>query len=291
MKNSKILFTALAGLTISTGSHAAIIAPYTADADTLHLYHLDDPGSGSSVDDSAGSINLSKQNGATLANAGFAGFDTAGNTNAAINSIIRSSVNSPGPIVAPTGAGGAFTYEAMINVSQATSGNQMIFAMDANSNADRSFQFRINNAKLSFFNLKEGFLTSYATDIPTTGSDAFAANEWFHVAVTYNGNQNTADNLNLYWTRVDASRTEANLLSSHNMAEDLSTTALAVYGVGNDFRTVGSGNESNLDGSIDEVRISGVARGAGDMLFTIPEPSATALLGLSGVAFILRRKR
>lgn len=294
MTTTTTITSITASLALSAGiSQATIIAPYTADADTLHLYHLDDSNTGSTVADSAGSINLSKQNNATLGNSSFTGFGTSGNTSAANNSIIRSSVVSPGPIVAPVGVGGAFTYEAMINVSQASSGNQDIFTLDANANANRSFLFRINNANLQFFNLLEGATLSHSIAVPTTGDDAFVANEWFHVAVTYNGNENTTDNLKLYWTHVDESRTEANLIGSFTMVNDLSTTALGIYGIGNNFRTVGSGNVSSLDGSIDEVRISGIARGAGDMLFTttIPEPSAFALFGFGGLALALRLRR
>ena len=67
-----------------------------------------------------------------------------------------------------------------------------------------------------------------------------------------------------------------------------------VFGIGNAFRTVGSGVTANLEGSIDEVRISGIERGADDMLFTtapVPEPSTTLLMGLGGLALILRRRK
>ena len=76
------------------------------------------------------------------------------------------------------------------------------------------------------------------------------------------------------------------------MVGDLSTTAKATYGIGNAFRTAGTaGVSANLEGSIAEVRISGIARGAGDMLLTAPKPSSTALPGLGGLALILRRRR
>lgn len=284
------LATLTLGLMAGTAAQAAITGPYTADSDTLHLWHFDSASTANTVSDAVGTNRtLSKQSGATLGNAGFTGFGSAGNTSAAPNTIFRTSVSSPGPIVAPVGTGGAFTYEAMINIST-TNGSQQIVAMDNNSNATRSFWFRIVNGQLSFFNLLQNDIISYTTALPTVGdADAFVANEWFHAAVTYNGNENTDDNLKLYWTRVDESRTEANLLATHNMKNDVSTTATAVIGVGNAFRTVGSGVTANLEGSIDEVRLSGVERGAGDFIF-VPEPSSLALFGLGGL-LIARRRR
>jgi hypothetical protein len=279
------------GLLLGNLAQGAVVAPYAVDSNTLHLWHFDRDDIGSPVNSldsvTTGAVNVGNQNGATWGNASFSGFDRAGNTSAAANSIIRGATTALRN--AQVGAGGGFTYEAIINTTT-MSGNQTIFAMDANANANRIHLFRFNNNNLQFFNLLEGATASYSTPIPTDGADAYVANEWFHVAVTYNGNENTADNLRLYWTRVDASRTEANLIGSHQMVNDLSTTAQAVFGIGNDYRTTGSGNTSNLEGSIDEVRLSGIARGADEMLFTIPEPS-TALLGALGALALLLRRR
>lgn len=281
------------GLLLGAAAQGAIVAPYLVDSDTLHLWHFDlDQGATATTAPDAvspGGVGVSNQSGSTWGNTSFPGFDRAGNTGAAANSIIRSSATAANLQPAQVGAGGAFTYEAIISTTT-MSGNQTIFAMDANANANRIHLFRFNNNNLQFFNLLEGATASYSTPIPTTGVDAYVANEWFHVAVTYDGTANTAGNLKLYWTRVDASRTEANLIGSHQMVNDLSTTAEAVFGIGNDFRTTGSGNVSNLEGSIDEVRLSGIARGADQMLFAIPEPS-TALLGALGGLILLRRRR
>jgi hypothetical protein len=285
------LTTGLAAvLGISMISSAAIVGPYdTTDPDTLHLWHFDEGSGGSLAYDAvAGGIPVSKQSGATLGNAGFTGFGKAGNTSAASNAILRSSVNSPGLIPAPVGAGGAFTYEALINVSRIDV-SQQIFAMDSNNtNSKRPFWFRVVNGSLNFYNLGDEF-TSISVTIPTTGDDAFVADEWFHAAVTYNGDDGAENNLKFYWTRVDASRTEANLIGSSSM-NDLSTTATAVYGIGNAFRTVGSGVTANLEGSIDEVRISGVARGADEFIFAVPEPASFAT-GLVGITMLAGRRR
>jgi len=165
--------------------------------------------------------------------------------------------------------------------------------MDNNdTNANRPFQFRIDGGNLRLINIAGSTIEQMVTTIPTSGPDAFVADEWFHVAATYNGIENTADNFKLYWTRVDSSRTEANEILSTLMVEDLSGTS-ATFGVGNDYRTSGSGNTNNFGGLIDEVRISGTARAADEMLFTIPEPSTLLLasLGVLGLGFKHRRRR
>jgi hypothetical protein len=286
-------FSALTALTAAAlagpAAQGVIIGPYTVDSDTLHLWHFDqdDTGSPSNSQDAVnpGGVAVSNQNGATWGNPSFTGFDRAGNTSAADTSIIRSSVNTLRSV--PVGANGAFTYEAMINITT-SSGSQQIFAMDQNSNtpSDRPFFWRIINGEISFQNIGNGNVDSRVV-IPTTGDDAFVANEWFHVAVTYDGNDDVAGNLKFYWTRVDDSRTEANLIGT-GTGRDL--TGTAVYGIGNAYRTVGSGVNANLEGSIDEVRLSGVARGADEFIFAVPEPSSLALIGLGGL-LIARRLR
>ena len=61
--------------------------------------------------------------------------------------------------------------------------------------------------------------------IPTTGPDAIVSNSWYHVAVAYNGDENTADNITFYWTLLDTSRTNANVIGSTSMQFDLPTAS------------------------------------------------------------------
>jgi hypothetical protein len=174
--------------------------------------------------------------------------------------------------VPPVGTGGAFTYEALIKVSTISAGIQQIFAMEGNGGAaERPFQFRVSPGELQFVNIAgaSGVDGDNNATIPTTGPDAFVPNEWFHVAVTYDGNENTADNLKLYWTRVDAARTEANLIGSFTLVDDLTTANTTVYSVGNDGRT-GGAVDKNIEGLVDEVRISGTARSANQFIFFDP---------------------
>ena len=114
---------------------------------------------------------------------------------------------------------GAFTVEALVWIGfdpaknfgpTASGGNDrqtacQIMTGEGNANANRVFQFRItpigSNAggnttvNLEFNNLHLGAspnvqLMSFA--IPTTGPDAIVSNNWYHVAVVYNGAENTA---------------------------------------------------------------------------------------------------
>lgn len=63
---------------------------------------------------------------------------------------------------------------------------------------------------------------------------------------------------------MDASRTQANEILSTSMVEDLSGID-TVFGVANEYRAA---QDNNLEGLIDEVRVSNIARAAGDMLFS-----------------------
>ena len=267
-------------------SRGALIAPYTPDADTLHLWHLDEADPGPASDTGNGTtFPLGPTGGASLGAASYSGFGTAADTSGAVAEGFSSAAAVP--VADVVGAGGAFTFEAMIRTTNITNIQQIVSMDNAAANNLRPFQFRIDAGQLRFINIGGSGVEQILTLIPTTGPDAFVADEWFHAAVTYNGNENTADNIKLYWTRVDPSRTQANEIFSTTMLEDL-TGNDTVFGVGNEYR---SAQDNNMNGLIDEVRISGIARGAGDMLFGIPEPSSVTLVGLGVLALLGRRRR
>lgn len=271
----------------------AVVAPYTPDANTLHLWNFDQSGSGpvTPVAGVTGSFDLtldgsSPETSSTLGATAYPGYGTAGDTTAGTGAGFRGAAV---PITSVTGANGAFTFEAMIRTGNISS-LQMVISMEGNNNAtERPFQFRISGGDLNFINISGGGNDPSAT-IPVTGPDAFVANQWFHVAAAYDGNETSlTDNFKLYWTQVDASRTSANEIGSAIMDADLAGNTLG-FGVGNDYRTAGSGNTSSLDGQIDQVRVSDLARTADDMLFAVPEPSSSAFLALAGLALLGRRR-
>jgi hypothetical protein len=300
IKSPHMLAAAL--LAMPLVSFAVIIGPYTTDANTLHLWQFNEA-AGSTTTAANGSAATPRsltaegigsgagdatttQSGAVTA-AGLTGFGNAANTNGGSDDGFRTLVK-----VAPTevtGANGAFTFEAIIKTS-AIGSEQSIITMDG-AGTPRSFLFRITSTGLNFSSLSTSS-QSYTATIPASGVDAFDANAWFHVAVTYNGSQNTADNLKLFWTKMDESRETANEIGSFNLSADLPLTnsgnILNFIGIGNEYRPAAS---LNLDGLIDEVRISSIARSADQMMFAIPEPGTLALVGVALVTALALRRR
>jgi hypothetical protein len=124
---------------------------------------------------------------------------------------------------------------------------------------------------LEFNNIRNGSgtqLISFA--VPTTGPDAIVVNGWYHVAAVYNGAENTPNNITLYWTAMDSSRTSASPLGSAQMTFDLVATGSTFIGIGNSAKLPAA---SNFLGYTDEVRISKIARAADGMMFA-PAPPA-----------------
>ena len=295
-----IVFTALPG-----SLHAIIVGPYTPDAATLHLWHLNEASTPCLDSVSTGAVHLAVlANDATLGDASFTGFGTALNTldggQDGIAATNRDAylaptnlVNGPGDNTAITYAdpvSGAFTYEALVridfdpaaNLGTAGEGGNgrnatlQIINGDAEDNASRLFQFRIDpigtadafndTLWLEFININRaaaGTVQNITVPLPTSGDDAIVQGTWYHVAVTYNGNAGEADNLRFYWTAMDASRTNATLLGTATMNLDLAS-GNPDFTIGNTGRTTPN---NNFLGPIDEVRMSRIARGPGQMMF------------------------
>lgn len=246
---------------------AQTLDPYTVDANTRHLWHFDEAGAGP-VQPAAGivgSFNLTPESGAMLGATSAPGFATGGNTTAGSTAGFRGAVI---PVSDVTGPDGAFTFEAILQTANITD-LQQIITMENNSASatERPFQFRIYGGKLEFINVAAASgVQSIGVPIPTSGSDAFVPGEWFHVAVAYNGSQGTAENIRLFWTRVDATRVAANQILATTMTDDLAGLA-TTFGVGQEYRSP----SDNLEGSIDEIRISDSARTANDFFFLAPD--------------------
>src|SRR6267142_5306925 len=110
--------------TTAIHSNANIVGPYTADGNTLHLWHMDQTTVPVLDSVTSGGTNLtSLQNGATLGNASYQGFGSALNTYGPGPNFTGSSYLAPqtlpndpmGTYANPTT--GAFTYEAVIQVT------------------------------------------------------------------------------------------------------------------------------------------------------------------------------
>jgi len=297
-----------AAILLPYSANAYVFGPYTPDAYTLHLWQMDE--SATPVADAGSNpialINLA--NGATLANSSRSGFGSALSTfdggQSGITAAGKDALLSPRPLVNGTGdnvamayagASGAFSYEAIIrvdfdpalNMAATPTGNgrldqMQIFSGEDEANAGRIFQFRVDPVgtvggntvpRLHFINLNNGTsVQDIAFDIPTTGPNAIVSNQWYHVAVVYDGNEGAVDNITLYWTWLDQdpSPTAANPIGSSSMTVDLRTGATD-FCIGNEGRSTG-GSSQNFVGLIDEVRMSGIARAANAMQLIDPNP-------------------
>ncbi|HEU5124524.1 MAG TPA: BNR-4 repeat-containing protein [Verrucomicrobiae bacterium] len=304
--------TAAAVLLASNISSTAL-TPYSVDSATLHLWHLDEATTPCADAVSGGSELTSLSGGASLNAFSFPGFGTALNTvdggQSATSGNSRNAALSALPLangsednVAMNFADavtGAFTFEALVRIDfdpsqdliARGSGMQILSAEgdDADASPSRLFQWRIDPIgvgggddrvpRLEFINLRQGFgIQSVVTPIPTTGSHAIVSNGWYHAAISYSGDADVSGNLRFYWTALNETNAGANLIGTARLNEDLSDGVAADFCIGNEGRSV-SGATDNFLGLIDEVRISGVARGAFDFYWgtnsTIPNPPLT----------------
>jgi autotransporter-associated beta strand protein len=284
-------------------SLGTVTGPYSPDANTVHLWHFNDEAGLVATNAVAGGPSLLAVNGASVVNplpstalvlvgdagasGGFGSAATYTNSNRSFGLAMDASkdgslqpdalsTTDKVAISSMVGADGAFTFEAIIKLSQAdldtlaASGNKEIICMDSSSNP-RGFQFRLNGKILEFnpIAVSGGLLSFDLAGLPA--EHAYAPNTWFHVAVTYNGAPSAPDNLKLYWTRLDATFSEANLVATTTLSSDMTGSATAVLIVGNENRAAFGesfgGSTGTTTNYIDEVRISRVAREADEMLF------------------------
>ena len=292
-----LLFALLFG---ASTAMADLIGPYTPDANTLFLLHFDEA-AGGSVTTNLGTKggNFYSVNEATasatpplvttmLGAAGYVngptnfnlcmtnpttgyGFGYDFNKSGAYDGDVSSSALSADRLAMTNlniGNGGQspFTIEAVIQPSTITA-NQEIVCTDSDA-TPRAFQFRLTAGSLQFAMITAG--QAVTSVIPTTGPDAFVAGNWYHVAVVYDGAKAT-----LYWTKLDPANGAAHVVGTP-ASLTLGTAAGAATGplfIGNENRN--NAGEQFL-GSIDEIRISSVARGSGQMQFFSPLVTITA---------------
>jgi len=272
IRPSPLSAAALLLLCIGLATHAEIIAPYSPDQDTLHLWHLNEQVS--PIEDAvANGLQLrALENGATLGNESFIG---AKNFGTALGTYVGNPAVAPGcagqnaylaaqPLqngrqdnaaVRYAGENQAFTYEVIVRIDFDPTANfgvdgwgkgrslfMQIVSGDADENADRVFQFRVapigtlsNNAQplLEFINLNKGSsVQSLTATIPTDGAEAIRAGSWYHVAVSYSGKPDSKDNLQFYWSLVQPKRTTANLIGTGQMTRDLPVGCSPDFAIG-----------------------------------------------------------
>ena len=276
------------------------MSPYVADPATLHLWHLDELSTPSTDAGQDGTELTALSGGAVLGADSFAGFGTALNTvdggqdgilptskNAVLSALPLAEDDTDSVLMAFADPdSGAFTFEAIVRVDfdpsldMAANGRNspmQILSGDGDFNAERVFQWRLapvgfgsgntSVCRFEFINIRQGTgIQTIVVPIPDSGPDAIASNKWYHVAVTYDGNEGAPNNLKFYWTLLDTNRSVANLIGTGTMFNDLVAGAACDFAIGNEGRATG-GSSDNFIGLIDEVRISSVARAPNEFVF------------------------
>lgn len=300
---------------------ASITGPYSADANTVHLYHFDEAAGATSTPNAGTAGNSAHAwNGsggspatptdmlgatgysASFGNAGDVqtpnafGYDGDGNgvfePDAGSSSLSPDGI-SDSDIVGPDGS---FTLEILTKFTAGTSTTYREIMGSDNSSSERGLSFRITSSGILQFRDNNSEDTRVAAPVPTTGAHAFDNDSWFHIAYAYD-----ADGVNgpgtgtgrLFWTKVSDSATSANLLSKQTLSTNSGNPIIPVSFANGPLVFGGenrSGNGASLQGLIDEVRVSNIARGHKDFFF-VPEPATGILVGMAGLALLLSGRR
>ena len=194
-----------------------------------------------------------------------------------------------GGATTPGSVGGGYPMEIISGEGDANAGRNWQFRFDQIGTGTASTANGVTKPRLEFANLHQiSGNQSIAVDLPTSGANAVNNNDWFHLAVQYNGSPNTANNLSFFWTDISTtpSATLPALLAQVQMTQSLATTPTS-FAIGDEARDAGSGagEGESFVGKIDEVRMSGVAR------YAVPEPSTIALAGIGIVGLASRSRR
>jgi autotransporter-associated beta strand protein len=307
MKNLVTSLLLTASLFAAGTAPAFIAGPYTADQYTLHLWHLDETATPCVDSVASGGMNLlGLSGGAMLGNPSYSAspnnlgnaLNTAPGGSGKADLLSASATAANVTLTVADTATGAFTFEAVVQIgfdptATSTTLTYQIMSGESGSNPNRIFQWRLvpkgftlvagvtsTQPCMTFENVRmvSGNQATIYAPIPITGPDAIVSNGWYHVAVTYNGLPNTANNIIFYWTAMDPSRIAADPLtitSTVNSLNGLNPTATITtpFMLGNQARN----KNGNFLGMIDEVRISKIARGPSSMMFQLPTINLTPL--------------
>ena len=280
----------LVAVALAATSQAGLQIPYTPDANTLHLWHLNDPDGLVAVDAVATSpitlTNIGLPNPSVgpytnvhLGVASFIGQGTCLQATTKPHLLYGGAFPDVSQFCNPVS--GAFTFEAIIKFDATFSAIDVEIVSGDNGGAitARGWQWRIFNGVMEWDLLAGSTDNDFKSTLPLTGPNAALSNTWYHVAVTYTGNNPTnsdpANLITFYWTALDANRTAADKLGQFTATRPLSGSpqgaATPGLGIGGSARNTTSnpGNNEGLLGSIDEVRISNVALNSNQMAFVV----------------------
>ncbi|MES2476372.1 MAG: histidine kinase [Verrucomicrobiota bacterium] len=287
-------FLSIAG----NGFAAPPLQAYGADSATLHLWHFDEAAPpfkdwGNTPTSLRGLLNGAEAGKASLKNFGSSvsfvrkpGDELGAQlpygpillAKPELSLDLKDNLDAPFPIM---GKDGAFTMEAVVKLDMLPSDSPGlacdIVSMDDDDRNNRVFIFRIEKPGfLSFIQISgDSVQGGGLATIPTSGPHAINTRDWFHVAVTYAGNENVPDNLKLYWTRIGSETTAANPIGRGTLTADLSRE-LGDFAIGNSGKFNPQGPLEFFPGCIDEVRLSEIARHPHDFFFVSPESKKQA---------------
>ena len=281
LTSAKNIWCIAALMLFASFAQAFIVGPYTANSDTLHLWHLDEAAV-PAIDSAASGINLSFLNtGATLGSASFTGFGNALNTGVGTTNAYLAPSSGATTLTYADATTGAFTYEAVVRVdfnpdtitsAQLNAQPMYIVTCESATTGQRPWQWGVlapasagGILNLRFFAGGSGAPNNFGVTIPRTGPDAIVQGSWYHVAVTFSGGATTGT-AKQYWTLMDTNRALAAQVGADFTLSKLVplSSATPTFRIGNVGRAP---NYQRWIGLIDEVRFSKVALSATNMMF------------------------
>lgn len=263
-------------------------SPYTADSNTLILYHFDEePGISTVIDNSGHDRNAARgdanSGGATaLPGMGYAQSPTSG-LSSRTNWTEPNGPTDPASFLYTLGQGD-FTIEAWIRLDDLDfTGNRNIMAIQSGTVVQPDLSFSIlKNANGVFLALGDvnGPNRAYTSGVNL----GLQVDQWYHIAVTGTDNGNGTSTYRFYFNSPGADTDPSPIYTTTNtyMAPGGENTVPRRLEIGNYY---GSSGTAFFPGSIDEFRISDVARTTFETLQPIPEPSQVALV-LAGGALV-----
>ena len=262
------------------------LVPYTADSDTLQLFHMEETSAWYQNEVSASTMKITPWTAGSSQRdiAGTSGMGYAFQTDPTVGNRLESESNEVWS-AQMMGPDGAFTWEMLLKPNKAIDSNNGGGAADVDqimitSGAGTTLQLKTvygtaGTASLTLYKTSAGETPTVQFDL--TGSN-YTPGEWHHLAVVYDGNENTAGNIKIYWTPVDGYNGTATVAKTGTWTEDFDGGTQKVKFAGNTTAA------NVFDGAVDEIRISSVARADDEFLQFLVEtvtafPAVSPLLG------------
>jgi hypothetical protein len=325
-----LALSAVSLFAVTNSARAVITGPYTPDANTVHLWHMDDltspaaPAPGGGMPANAVGTGFPLDQGdipggdqvapAILGNPAYTGFGYSGRTGPGIldghdaRAFFKVAGNTTDPATPAKiygSAAGSFTMEGLFNFASFSGGSAHQYLLGTSDWDDRARVY-IRDLNTTSPNLYVGVDGGGSVGGLPVSIPQPALNTWYHIALTYDAGGG-AGNVKFYMTEMDDANTEANLVATLTSSTPGVAHGLPAWDFGwgptpelTDRFHVGAVGGGMLDGYADEVRISNIARTASQFMFAeennnavVPEPStyALGLIGLAGLGLVAWRRR